>query len=390
MGASQLKVIMVVPAPPHPAADTAAKWYLTLAQTLAERGHRVVCFAPYGRAADAHQSHAELDRANVDLRLFPLVVPPRARRLVAGLLTPDRLALPAPLREALRAELRAGYDVLHVEHIPAAWAGFGQARAVLSILQLGAIDLAGARIRSWRVLKERIQAARAERWAIQGYRHIRTLSPHLSAAVRARNPAAQIHQIPLALDIRRYAYAEIEPARPAYGMIGTMCWRPTREAAVRLLERVAPLVHATLPTVRLLVGGWDAKSWLRGCRLPPGAEISENLPDAEAFYRQLTCLVYPADLGSGMKVKVLEALVYGVPVVCSPVGLEGLDARAGEHLMVAESDAEIAAAVVRVLQDFELRRALRRKARTLMEEDYTPATVVPRIEAMYDVVMRAT
>src|SRR4029453_1294023 len=287
-------------------------------------------------------------------------------------------------------ELRAGYDVLHAEHIPAAWAGFGQARAVLSILQLGAIDLAGARIRSWRVLKERIQAARAERWAIQGYRHIRTLSPHLSAAVRARNPAAQIHQIPLALDIRRYAYAEIEPARPAYGMIGTLCWRPTREAAVRLLERVAPLVHATLPTVRLLVGGWDAKSWLRGCRLPPGAEISENLPDAEAFYRQLTCLVYPADLGSGMKVKVLEALVYGVPVVCSPVGLEGLDARAGEHLMVAESDAEIAAAVVRVLQDFELRRALRRKARTLMEEDYTPATVVPRIEAMYDVVMRAT
>ena len=47
--------------------------------------------------------------------------------------------------------------------------------------------------------------------------------------------------------------------------IGTMCWRPTREAAVRLLERVAPLVRARVPAARLVIGGWDAKRyWLRG------------------------------------------------------------------------------------------------------------------------------
>jgi hypothetical protein len=171
--------------------------------------------------------------------------------------------------------------------------------------------------------------------------------------------------------------------------IGTMCWRPTREAAVRLLERVAPLVQARVPAARLVIGGWDAKRWLQGCQFPRGAEIFENLPDAEEFYRRLSCMVYPADLGSGMKVKVLESFAYGVPVVSSPVGLEGLEARADEHLLVGENDADIAAAVVRMLQDSELRCVLRRNGRALVEQHYVPDAVVPRIEAMYDAILRS-
>lgn len=384
---SRLKVIMVVPAPPQRNGNTAAKWYRTLALTLARRGHRVVYFAPYSTDAEAHCSLAELANSTVDLRLFRSGVPRKAKRIVAGLFAPNRWTQPPALMDALRAEFRAGYDVLHVEHTPAAWAGVRASRAVFSVLQLNSVDLAGARIRSWSALKERVQGARAERRAIRGYRHIRTLSSDLSAAVAKLNPVAHIHEIPIAIDVHGYSYTETEPYRPTYGMIGTMCWRPTRTAALRLIERIAPRVQAAVPSARLLVGGWDAKSWLQGCKNLDGIEIVENIPDAQHFFRQLNCMVYPAECGSGIKVKVLESMAYGVPVVTSPVGLEGLKAKHEEQLLVGQTDEGISALVTRLLREADLRRSLRRAGRALMEERYSPEAVVPQVEAMYGAVM---
>jgi glycosyltransferase involved in cell wall biosynthesis len=226
-----------------------------------------------------------------------------------------------------------------------------------------------------------------ERYAMRRYRHIRTLSPELSAVVRKRNPLAHIYEIPLAIDVSSYNYSENEITQPTFGMIGTMCWRPTIMAARRLIERIAPIVRSEIPGSRLLVGGWNARSWLSGYSQLDGVEVIENVPDAEQFFRQLTCMVYPAELGSGMKVKILESMAYGVPVVTSPVGLEGLQAKPGKHLLLGGTDQEIASQVVLALKSEDLRQSLGRAGRSLVEKRYSSEAIIPRIEDMFAAVL---
>jgi polysaccharide biosynthesis protein PslH len=93
--------------------------------------------------------------------------------------------------------------------------------------------------------------------------------------------------------------------------------------------------------------------------------------------------VVPLRLGGGMRVKVLEAMAMGKCIVASPLAVQGLNVRPGEHLLVAESDEEFAAAVRRVLGDPPYRHLLARNARAWAEEHLGWGTSVGAYEAIY-------
>ena len=78
----------------------------------------------------------------------------------------------------------------------------------------------------------------------------------------------------------------------------------------------------------------------------------------------------PLRSGGGTRLKVLEALAAGVPVVSTPLGVEGIDVRDGEHVLVGESAADLAAAAERVLEDRALARRLSAAGRELVERAY--------------------
>ena len=99
-------------------------------------------------------------------------------------------------------------------------------------------------------------------------------------------------------------------------------------------------------------------------------------------------MVYAPSQGSGMKVKVMESMAYGVPVVTTWEGVEGIDYQNGRECWVAETDEELAGKVCRLLENPVERQQMRDAARTLIEERYSPRPVVDKMVSVYQQVDR--
>jgi hypothetical protein len=94
-------------------------------------------------------------------------------------------------------------------------------------------------------------------------------------------------------------------------------------------------------------------------------------------------MVYAPSAGSGTKVKIQEAMLYGVPVITNQAGIEGLDAVHGEHAMTGETDEELIRSVVDVLTNSELASSLAKQGRLLIERKCGPESVTDSLISIY-------
>src|SRR5205085_3334873 len=111
------------------------------------------------------------------------------------------------------------------------------------------------------------------------------------------------------------------------------------------------------------------------------AEVLGEVASAPSFMRRLSVLLYPVERGSGMKVKVLEAIACGVPVVTTAAGAEGIEA--GEGVVVTEGDEDLAQAAVSILTDEGERRERGAAAREAFLQRYAPGPATAPLLDLY-------
>jgi glycosyltransferase involved in cell wall biosynthesis len=135
-----------------------------------------------------------------------------------------------------------------------------------------------------------------------------------------------------------------------------------------------------VPAARARIVGRDPTPRLRD-RHGGAVQITGTVPDVLPHLRAAGVLVLPLRSGGGTRLKVLEAMAAGVPVVSTPLGVEGLAVRDGEHVLIGRSAADLAELAARVLRDRALAVALSRAGRALVERTYDWAVVArPLIE----------
>jgi glycosyltransferase involved in cell wall biosynthesis len=382
-----MRIVVVTPAVPHPFGDTAARWFYVLITELAARGHEVVALAateePETRVAEARQWLAKHE-GRLTLRIHCLQVDPRTlRRKWQNLLRPrSEMTQDQGFTQKLRDELAKGYDVLHLEQMATGWLGVNVPRALLNVHFFDVIDWAGKKNKTLSDRKALWQAQRATRYLLRAIPDVRLLTPRLREAALAINPRGRYWVVPLALDVSLY---QLQPpaTEPIVGLIGSMHWEPSRSAAERLITRIWPLIKQRVPNARLLIAGWNARKYLGQYVSAPDVTLTENLPHPTDFFSQAAVMVYAPSHGSGMKVKVMEAMAYGVPVVTTSEGVEGIDYVNGQHCWVADADEALAAHTCQLLQSPAERQSIRTAARALIEEYYSPRPVVDKMIDVY-------
>jgi polysaccharide biosynthesis protein PslH len=388
-----MRVVVVTPAVPHPFGDTAARWFYVLITELLARGNEVVVLAateePGERASEAkqwlsqHGEHLRLHCHRLQVDSFAL------RRKWQNLVRPrSELLQDSVLNGLLQRELAKGYDVLHLEQMSTGWLGLNVPRALLNVHYFDVIDWAEKKNIDFSDHKALWQAHRATRRLLKGIPNVRLLTQRLKEMAESINPNGHYWVVPLALDPALYPLQP--PAQePVIGLIGSMHWEPSRSAAERLITRIWPLVKQGFPQAKLYIAGWNASKYLNKYSTCQGLKLAENMAHPSEFFSQAAVMVYAPSRGSGMKVKVMESMAYGVPVVTTWEGVEGIDYQNGRECWVGETDEELAGNVCRLLQNTAERQQMRDAARTLIDQRYSPRPVVDKMIAVYEQVIAA-
>jgi glycosyltransferase involved in cell wall biosynthesis len=166
-------------------------------------------------------------------------------------------------------------------------------------------------------------------------------------------------------------------AEPTLLFLGACHYRPNVEAAERLARRILPLVRRQVPQARLLLAGEGSERLAFGDAA--GVEPLGFVADLGGLYARSRVVCAPLANGGGTRVKLVEAAAYARPMVATHVGAEGLAFADGEHVLLHDRDADIAAACVRLLQDDALASRLGRAARAQMQRLYQAGDISERL-----------
>jgi glycosyltransferase involved in cell wall biosynthesis len=385
---SKPRIIVVTLSEPYPFGHVSARWYYALLKELSRRQYQIRCLSVTTNQRWAELASKAVEPLGVHLSLHPLSVEGNwLSRKVRTFRRPFSYALSNSLRTNLASEIRNGYDILHLEQLWAGYVADEHPRSLVAVHHLASLDLKGLQVAgNHRVLLERCLMQRGETRLLRRLGVITTLSERLVRSIRSINPRARVFLVPFGVDTSLYDFtAEPRSSEPVVGFLANMRWMPGFLAARRLITSVFPLVKQLIPGVKLLVVGWGAREALAEFLNYPDVTIAENVPDAQSYFERLQVFTYPLPQGSGVKVKILEAMAWGIPIVTTRDGVEGIEAVDGVHCFVAEENELFAKRVVELLRDGELRREFRQRARSLIEEQHSPRPVVDRLEGVYRV-----
>ena len=163
---------------------------------------------------------------------------------------------------------------------------------------------------------------------------------------------------------------------------GLMSYRPNIDGIVYFVEEILPLIHRVRPQVKLaIVGAGAGEEVLR--LAGPQVTVTGAVPDMRAYFAGAAAAIVPLRMGSGTRLKVLEGLAMGKPMVSTSVGCEGIHVRSEDHLLIADDPSAFADAVLRALGDPALAAGLARRGRALVEREYGWASIAAHLEAFY-------
>jgi glycosyltransferase involved in cell wall biosynthesis len=196
------------------------------------------------------------------------------------------------------------------------------------------------------------------------------IQQHEKAAFEKLVPDRRVICVPHAVRVRPGWWSG-EPAKHSVMFVGSLNTGNVT-GILGFLRQGWPLVRAALPEAELRVYG------------DIGRKIPEDTPGLRRFgyvrslgsqYRDSAVVINPVTLGTGLKIKSVEALAYGKALVTTPCGAEGLENGAGSAFLVADAMPQLAGEVIRLLTDSDLRKKLERSAAGFARAQFGPKTV---------------
>lgn len=193
--------------------------------------------------------------------------------------------------------------------------------------------------------------------------------------------AREVVVVPNGVDTAAVAFHSRQPgAQLTY--IGHLGYQPNAAAVSELVHEILPRVRRSVPSVTIRLIGREGPEL--DPRATAGVEVVGEVPDVEPELRRARAVVLPLRSGSGTRLKVLEALAAGVPIVATPFAVRGIDVRDGTDVLLGSTSRELAEQVVRVCTDDALAHRLGVNGRALAERRYEWSIVAEPLRALHE------
>lgn len=241
-----------------------------------------------------------------------------------------------------------------------------------------------------KVIAAWLKAKRVEKSLSRLFDAVYVVSEMDRAYLSAIDPRLRIYVVSNGLDIDHFLPAP-EPSPPPFHLVftGAMDYTANQDAVRYFHREILPRIDRQLPEVRFWVVGRDPGPHLAALARDPRIMLTGGVDDVRPYLARATVMIVPMRLGSGTRIKIMEALAMAKSVVSTRAGAEGLRVVPGKHLMVADGPDAFAAEVVRLARDPAERQRLGREGRALVEAEYDWRVVLaPLSQAVHEVVGR--
>lgn len=151
--------------------------------------------------------------------------------------------------------------------------------------------------------------------------------------------------------------------------VGSMDYHANIDAVIWFAQQIWPDIHAQFPDLIFTIAGRDPGPQIRNL-VSNSVHVTGTVADVRPYYEEAFAVVVPLRVGGGTRLKILEAMAAGVPVISTRLGAEGLEVENEAHILLADTPAEIVSALDRLRGDGALWRRLACRARLLVSEKY--------------------
>src|SRR5208337_762159 len=194
-------------------------------------------------------------------------------------------------------------------------------------------------------------------------------------------PRVQVWAVPNGVDAEFFSPAPTDVNRRNVILLcsGLAVYR-NRAAALWFARRMFPTIRREVPDAEFWIVGSNPNQEVRRLAETPGIHVTGAVDDVRPYYAMAKVAVAPYRHGEGTKIKVVEAMACGTPVVSTSIGCQGLDVRDDEQLMIADEEINFCDRVVELLRDAGRARNLAAAGRKLVEEKYTWNRLIDSLE----------
>jgi polysaccharide biosynthesis protein PslH len=211
-----------------------------------------------------------------------------------------------------------------------------------------------------------------------------------------RFPGADVHVIPNGVDTSYYSTALSRTSnhgdddisdRRSILFVGSMDYHANINGVEWFTREVWPSISARNPALDFVIAGRNPGPGIRD--LASGrVRVTGTVDDVRPLYGSAAAVVVPLHVGSGTRLKILEAMAAGVPVISTALGAEGIDCRHDVDLLIADTAEEMTASIERILSSSELRRRLVESARRLVRRRYDWSVIGEQLYAIHETLVK--
>jgi polysaccharide biosynthesis protein PslH len=382
-----------------------------LLSRLAERHRLTILCHRNADAGEMPEAEAAFRRLGIDTVVVPRTVPSKSgpgfyARLAGNLLSPLPYSVETHTSPELIAAVQQYAESTPIDLWHCEWTPYAQvlrkafrgrlrrtpwvvmAHNVESLIWKRYTETEENRVRRWYVRRQWQKFERFERWAFAHANWTVAVSEPDADLIRNQmNGSEQTEVVDNGVDtkyFRPHRDVERDPYKVAF--IGSLDWRPNQDAVKLLFDEIYPKLKQAEPRATVSIIGRNPPDWMQDyAKQNPGIRVFGNVPDVRPHLATCAMTVVPLRIGGGSRLKILESLSTGTPVVSTAVGAEGLRLVSGTHLSVTPNETGMADAILKVMRDPEAAADQADEGRRLVLREYDWAPLALKLDEVWTV-----
>lgn len=171
--------------------------------------------------------------------------------------------------------------------------------------------------------------------------------------------------------------------KPSLFHIGSLEWTPNVEGLIWFIENCWEKIHKKFPDLKFYIAGRNAPQWVQKKFQQPNVVFEGEVPDAYSFMNSKSIMVVPLHSGSGMRIKIIEGMALGKPIVSTQIGTEGIATTSGENIIIAENEQGFIDSISELIENDEYCEEIGRNAIEFIHENFDNLAIASALLEFY-------